>query len=133
MYSPTRHEDMHVWEVAGEWDLLHTYLCCHFVHKQRPEDLLDVYYKMKKYMQGYVGRVYGIEGPQTWPTNDPCDAIMSPNIRKDHGRPKISYKRAANEPPNPYKLIRSGYSVKCANCEGLFHNYKGYHLPLNPD
>jgi hypothetical protein len=88
---------------------------------------------MKKYMQGYAGRVYGIEGPHTWPTDDLYDAILLPNIRRALGRPKVSRKRAANELPNPSKLTRSGYYVKCANCGGLGHNYKGCHLPLNLD
>jgi hypothetical protein len=84
-------------------------------------------------MQGYVGRVYGVEGPHTWPANNSCDAIMLPNIRRAPSRLKISRKRAANEPSNLYKLTHSGYSMKCANCEGLSHNFKCCHLPLNPD
>jgi hypothetical protein len=34
-----------------------------YMHKQRSDEWLDNCYKMKKYMQGYAGRVYGIEGP----------------------------------------------------------------------
>jgi hypothetical protein len=43
----------------------------------------------------------------------------------------VSRKKATDKPPNPYKLTRNGYVVKCANCGGLGHNYKGCHLPLN--
>jgi hypothetical protein len=70
-------------------------------------------------MQGYAGRVYGIEGPHTWPADDPCDAILPLNIRRVPGRPKVSHKKAADELLNPYKLTRSGYSVNYANCGGF--------------
>jgi hypothetical protein len=119
------------WQVSG---IPYAHACAAiYMHKQIPEDLLDDCYKMDKHMQGYASRVYGIEGLQTWPANDPCDAILAPNIQRALGRPKISRKRAADEPPNPYKLTCSGYSVKCANCGGLCHNCKGCHLPLNPN
>ena len=94
---------------------------------------MDEYLKMKKYTIGYAGQVYGIEGPQTWPANDECHAILPPNNRRASRRPKVSRRKVAKEPPNPYKLTCSGYVVKCANCGGLGHNYKGCHLPLNPD
>jgi hypothetical protein len=84
-------------------------------------------------MQEYVGRVYGIEGSYTWLVDHPCDAILPPNIWRALGKTKVSRKRAAYELPNPHKLTRSRYSVKCANCGGLGHNYKGCHLPLNFD
>ncbi|XP_059461967.1 uncharacterized protein LOC132190960 [Corylus avellana] len=90
-------------------------------------------WQMDKYMQGYAARVYGMEGPQTWPADDPCDEIQPPIIRRAPGRPKISRRKDVDESTNPYKLTRSGYIVKCGNCGGLGHNYKGCHLPLNPD
>ena len=104
-----------------------------YIHKQRPEKWLDNYYKMEKYMQVYANQVYGIEGPYTWSVDNSRDAILLPNIRRAPDRPKVSRKRAADEPPNPFKLTRSGYYVKCVNCGGLSHYYKGCHLPLNPD
>jgi hypothetical protein len=71
-----------------------------------------------KYMQGYAARVYGMQGPNTWPSDDSCDAILSPIIKRAPGRPKITRRRVANEPTNPYKLTRNGYAVKCENCGG---------------
>jgi hypothetical protein len=47
------------------------------------------------------------------------------------GRPNIDWRKAAYELVNPYKLSHSGYVVKCENSAGLWHNYKGCHLPLN--
>ena len=73
-----------------------------------------------------------MEGPNTWPSNDPSDAIIPPVIRRAHGRPKIARRKAVDEPTNLYKLIRSGYVVKCENCGGLGHNFKRYQLLLNP-
>jgi hypothetical protein len=72
-----------------------------YIHKQRPEKWLDNCYKIEKYIQGYVGRVYGIEGPHTWLVDDPCYAILPPNIQMAPRRLKISCKRAADETPNP--------------------------------
>ncbi|XP_059450921.1 uncharacterized protein LOC132181698 [Corylus avellana] len=119
------------WQVSG---IPCSHACAAiYMHKQNPEDYLDDYYKMDKYIQGYAARVYGMEGPQTWPADDPCDQILPPCIRRAPGRPKISRRKAVDEPTNPYKLTRSGYIVKCGNCGGLGHNYKGCHLPLNTD
>jgi hypothetical protein len=113
-------------------------LCSHacaaiYMHKEMPEEYVDEYLKMEKYMLAYADRVYGMEGPQTWLADDECDPILLPNNRRALGRPKVSWKKATDEPPNPYKLTRSGYVVKYANCGGLGHNYKGFQLPLNQD
>jgi hypothetical protein len=104
-----------------------------YMNKQKPEEYVDEYLKMEKYMLSYAGRVYGMEGPQTWPADDECDAILPLNNKKAPGRPKVSRRKVVDEPSNPYRLTRSGYDVKCANYGGLCHNYKGCHLPLNPD
>jgi hypothetical protein len=104
-----------------------------YIHKQKSKAYLDEYYMIDKYMQGNATRVYGMQGPNTWPSDDPCDSIMLPIIKRALRRPKIARRRAANEPISPYKLTCSGYVVKCENCEGLGHNYKGCQLPLNPD
>jgi hypothetical protein len=122
---------------CGRWQLSGI-PCSHacaaiYMLKEKSEEYVDEYLKMGKYMLAYADRVYGMEGPQTWPADDECDPILPPNNRKAPGRPKVSRKKATDEPPNPYKLTRSGYVVKCANCGGLGHNYKGCHLPLNPD
>ena len=119
------------WQVSG-------ILCLHacaaiYMHKQRLEECLDNCYKMEKYMQWYAGRVYGIESPHTWPADDPCDAILPPNIQKASSRLNINCKRVTDEPINPYKLTRSEYFVKRANCGGLGYYYKGCHFPLNLD
>ncbi|XP_059461803.1 uncharacterized protein LOC132190770 [Corylus avellana] len=76
------------WQVSG---IPCSHACATiYMHKQKPEDYLDDYYKMDKYMQGYAVRVYGMEGPQTWPADDPRDQILPPCIRRAPGRPKIS-------------------------------------------
>jgi hypothetical protein len=124
---------MHMWEVAVEWDPLLPCLYCDLHEQAKSEEYVDEYLKMEKYMLGYTSQVYGMEGPQTWPADDECDAILPPNNKRAPGRPKVSRRKAADEPTNPYKLTRSSYTVKCANCGGLGHNFKGYHLPLNPD
>jgi hypothetical protein len=121
----------------GRWQLSEI-SCSHvcatiYMHKETPEEYVDEYLKMGKYMLAYADQVYGMEGPQTWPADDECDPILSPNNRKAPGRPKVSRKKATDKPPNLYKLTRSGYVVKCANCGDLGHNYKGCHLPLNLD
>ena len=95
------------------------------MHKQKPEDYLDACYTIDKYMEGYIPRVFVVEGPNTWPADDPCNPIMTLVIRRASGRPKIARRREADELTNPYKLTRSGCVVKCENCGGLGHNYKG--------
>ena len=104
-----------------------------YMHKQKPDDYLDACYTIDKYMEGYAPRVFSGEGPNTWPVDDPCDPIMPPIVRRAPGRLKIARQREADEPTNPYKLTRSGYTVKCENCGGLGHNYKSCKQPLNPD
>jgi hypothetical protein len=61
-----------------------------YLHKGKPEKYVDACYKMEKYMEGYAPRVYGMEGPNTWPTDDPCDLIMPPIVRRAPSRPKIT-------------------------------------------
>jgi hypothetical protein len=61
-----------------------------YLHKGKPEKYVDACYKMEKYMEGYAPRVYGMEGPNTWPTDDPCDPIMPPIVRRAPSRPKIT-------------------------------------------
>jgi hypothetical protein len=107
-------------------------LCLHacatiYMHKQKPKDYLDACYTIDKYMVGYAPRIFGVEGPNTWLADDPCDPIMSLVVRRTLGRPKIARRKEADE------LTRSGYTVKCGNCGGLGHNYKGCKQPLNPD
>ena len=80
---------------------------------------MDEYFKMKKYMQSYIGQVYGMECPHSWPDDDACNEILPPNNRRAPGRPKVSRRRATDEPPNPYKLTHCGYVVKCANFGGF--------------
>ena len=101
--------------------------------RKRVEEYVNEHLKMGKYMLAYADQVYGMESPQTWPSNDECDPILPPNNRRGPERPRVSRKKATNEPPNRYKLTRSGYVVTCANCGGLGHNYKSCNLPLNPD
>ena len=84
-------------------------------------------------MHAYVARVYGMQGPNTWPTDNSCDKILPPIVRRAPSRPKIARRRAPHKPTNPYKIRRSGYIVKCGNCGDSGHNYKGCQLPLNPD
>ena len=103
------------------------------MHKQKPEDYMDACYIVDKYMKGYAPRVFGVERPNTWLADDPCDPIMPPIIRRASGRPKITRRREADKLTNPYKLTYSGYMVKCGNYVGLGHNYKGCMQPLNPD
>ena len=122
---------------CGRWQL-NGIPCAHasttiYMHKHKPKAYLDGYYKIEKYMEGYVARVFGVEGPNTWPTDDPCEVILPLVVRRAPGRPKIVRQRTVDEPTNPYKLTRSGYVVKCGNYGGLRHNYKGCQLPLNPD
>jgi hypothetical protein len=90
-----------------------------YMHKQKLEEYMDAYYKIEKYIEGYAPRIFGMEGPNTWPVDDPCDVILPPVVRRAPGKPKISRRRAAEEPTNPYKLTRCGYVVKCGNCGGL--------------
>jgi hypothetical protein len=122
---------------CGRWQL-NGIPCPHacaaiYLHKEKPEKYVDACYKMEKYMEGYAPRVFGMEGPNTWPTDDPCDPIMPPIVRRAPGRPKITRRKEADEPTNPYKLTRSGYTVKCGNCGGLGHNWKSCKQPLNPN
>ncbi|XP_059458345.1 uncharacterized protein LOC132187941 [Corylus avellana] len=122
---------------CGRWQL-NGIPCSHactaiYMNKQKSEAYVNGYYKMDTYMQCYAARVYGMEGPMTLSSDDPCNVILPPIIRKASGRPKIARKRAANEPINPYKLTCSGYLVKCENCGGLGHNYNVCLVPLNPD
>ena len=104
-----------------------------YLHKQKLEDYLDACYTIGKYMEGYALKNFGVEGPNTWSSDDPCDPIMSPVIRKALGKPKIARRREADKPTNPYKLTRSEYAMKCENYRRLGHNYKGCQQPLNPD
>jgi hypothetical protein len=73
-----------------------------------------------------------MQGPNTWPSDDPCNSILLLVIKRALRRSKIARRRAANEPTSPYKLTRSGYVVKFGNYGGLGHNYKDCKLPLNP-
>jgi hypothetical protein len=119
------------WQVNG----IHCSHACTtiYMHKQKSEDYLDACYTIDKYMGGYAPRVFGVEGPNTWPVDDPCDPIMPPIVRRAPGRPNIARRRKVDEPTNLYKLTRSGYTVKCGNRGGLGHNYKSYKQPLNPN
>jgi hypothetical protein len=65
-----------------------------YIFKQKLEAYLDGYYIIDKYIQRYTTRVYGMQGPNTWPFDDPCDVILPPIIKKALGRPKITRKRA---------------------------------------
>jgi hypothetical protein len=103
--------DQHIC-IYGRWQL-NGIPCAHacaaiYIYKHMPEAYLNGYYKMDKYMEGYVARVFGVEGPNTWPANDPCNAILPLVVRKAPSRPKIARQRAVDEPTNPYKLTLSG-------------------------
>ena len=122
---------------CGRWQL-NAIPCPHayatiYMHKQKLEDYLDACYTIDKYMEGYAPRVFGVEGPNTWPANDLCVPIMPLIVRRAPGKLKIARRREADEPTNLYKLTRSGFTVKYGNCGRLGHNYKGCKQPLNPD
>lgn len=88
---------------------------------------------MDKYMQAYESQVHTMPGPEEWPDVGAYDEILPPVDRVQPGRPRKVRRRAPDEPTNPYKISRSGYVVTCGNCRGKGHNYKGWHLPLNPN
>jgi hypothetical protein len=71
--------------------------------------------------------------PEEWLVADGYDEIMPPIVRVQPGRPRKARRRAHDEHTNPYKISRSAYVVTCGNCGGQGHNYKGCHLPLNPN
>jgi hypothetical protein len=47
-----------MWEVAVEWDCSHACAAI-YMHKETPEEYVDEYLKMGKYMLAYADRVYG--------------------------------------------------------------------------
>ena len=76
---------------CGRWQL-NEIPCPHactaiYMHKQKLEDYLDACYTIDKYMKGYAPRIFGVEGPNTWLADDPCDSIMPPIVRRVLGRP----------------------------------------------
>jgi hypothetical protein len=101
------------------------------MHKYKPEQYLNDYYMMARYMQAYEPQVRAMPKLEEWPTTDGCDEIMSPIVRVQLGRPRKVRRRAPDQATNPYKISRSGYVVMCRNCRGQCHNYKGCHLHLN--
>jgi hypothetical protein len=103
------------------------------MHKHKPEQYLDSYYMMAKYMQAYNPQIHAMPGPKKWPAADGCDVIILPIVKVQPGRPKKTRRRVLDEPTNPYKISGSGYVVTCGNCGGRGHNYKGCNLPLNPN
>jgi hypothetical protein len=96
-----------------------------YKHKHKPEQYLDGYYMMEKYMQAYQPQVHVMPGPEEWPDVDGCDEVLPPVVRVQPGRTKKARRRAPDEPTNPYKISHSGYVVTCENCGGQGHNYKG--------
>jgi len=88
---------------------------------------------MDKYMQAYEPQVHAMPGPEEWPDVGAYSEILPPVDRVQPGRPRKARRRAPDEPTNPYKISRSGYVVTYGNCGGKGHNYKGCHLPLNPN
>jgi hypothetical protein len=72
--------------------------------------------------------------PKEWPNANACDEILPPIMRVQLGhQKKKTMRRATDEPTNPYKISRNGYVVTSGKCEGRGHNYKGCHLPENPN
>jgi hypothetical protein len=61
-----------------------------YIHKQKPEDYLDACYTIDKYMEEYATRVFGMEGPNIWPVDDPFDHIIPPVFRRALGRSKTA-------------------------------------------
>lgn len=122
---------------CGRWQLNGIpcgHACCAiYLHRQRPDDYLDGYYMVDKYMNAYESQIRAMPGPEEWPRVADCDEMLPPTVRVQPGRPKKVRRRAPDEPTNPYKISRAGYVVKCGNCGGNGHNYKGCHLPANPN
>jgi hypothetical protein len=121
---------------CGRWQI-NGVPCAHacaatYMHKHEPEQYLDRYYMMAKYMQAYEPQIRVMLGPEEWPTTDGCDEIMLPIVIVQPRHPKKGRRWAPNEPTNPYKISRNGCVVTCVNCGVRGHNYKGCHLPLNP-
>jgi len=121
----------------GRWQI-NGIPCAHacaiiYMHKHKPEQYLDGYFMMAKYMQAYDPQIHAMPGPKEWPPADGCDVVIPLIVRVQPRHPKKARKRAPDEPTNPYKISRSGYVVMCENCRGQGHNYKGCNLPLNPN
>jgi len=122
---------------CGKWQL-NGIPCAHacaaiYMHKQKPEQFLDGYYMMDKYMQAYEPQVHAMLGLEEWPDVGAYDEILPPVDRVQPGRPRKARRRAPDELTNPYKISRSGYVVTCGNYGVKGHKYKGCHLPLNPN
>lgn len=76
---------------------------------------------MDTFREVYHPPIHPMPGPDKWPKEND-DTILPSKVKRQPSRPRVTKRRAPNEPNGTYKVTRQGYDHACGKCKVINHN-----------